>query len=63
MPFMTTYRRADGEPILDYDFVLHEEFFEDLDEPIDLIVEVWQVIETRPLTIKPTWWDEAQEDE
>jgi hypothetical protein len=38
---MTTYRRADGEMIGDFAWVNDREFFDEEDEPIDLIEEHW----------------------
>lgn len=39
---MTTYRQADGKPIYnEFDFVLHEEFWEGCGEPTEVIQEKW----------------------
>lgn len=39
---MTTYRCANGDVIYgEYDFVMHEEFFEGTDEPTQVIQEEW----------------------
>jgi hypothetical protein len=38
---LTTYKRADGEPIGDFSWVSDIEYFEDLDEPVEVIKQVW----------------------
>lgn len=59
---LTTYRRADGEPIWgEYDFVVNEEFLEEVDEPLDVIKEVWQLSSSEVITFRPTW--EADNEE
>ncbi len=61
---MTTYRRADGEPIWgQFDFVQHEEFFEELDEPLEVVVETWALQASTTRTFVPSWWsDDANEE-
>ena len=48
----TTYKRADGELICnEYGWVGHLEYFEDDDDPTELIEEVWQLVSTRTFTV------------
>lgn len=55
----TTYRRQDGESICDeYSFVTELEWFEDDDEPTDLIEERWVLQSTRAFTINEPEPDE-----
>lgn len=46
-PMMTTYRREDGEPIGDYDFVTDYEWISEglepyLDDPVVIVRETWE---------------------
>lgn len=48
-PFIT-YRRADGQPIDDYDFVTDEEWFTEGDgEPTKVIRETWTLASTETI--------------
>lgn len=50
MKEMTTYKRADGELILDeFGWVADIEYFDDDDEPTQLIEERWQLVSTRKM--------------
>lgn len=45
---MTTYRRVDGEGIWgEFGWVTDLEFFEDCDEPLKVLEEVWELRSTR----------------
>ena len=56
-PTMTIYRRADGEPIYgEYDFVTQTEWFEDIDEPVELIMEDWSLTGSKLVTLYPALW-------
>ena len=39
--FETTIKRADGETIGDYGWVTDSEYFDDDDDPVELIEETW----------------------
>jgi hypothetical protein len=52
-PF-TTYRLADGELIFgEYSFVTDPDFFDDCDERIEVIKEVWQLVDEQLLFFGP----------
>lgn len=51
---LTTYRRADGVSIGDYDWVVHTEFFDDLDEPIEVIEEIWLLTKSETIMFGET---------
>jgi hypothetical protein len=56
----TTYRRADGELIAgEYGYTSELEWFENDDEPTDLIEEVWVLSSSRPLRVVPTGYVRA----
>ncbi len=51
-PTLTTYERADGEPIAgEFDFVTQLEWFEDDDEPTELIKRTWHLVEVVTMTV------------
>ncbi len=56
---MTTYRMADGLPILgEYDHVTDlGEWFDpaNIDEPVELIHEEWALLSRETITIRPSW--------
>jgi len=52
---MTTYRRADGEPIGDYSWVTELDFFDEEDERTELIVEVWHRVAVDTIEVGPSW--------
>lgn len=57
----TTYRMANGEPIWgDYAWVDSPEFFDDLDEPIEVVKEVW-VLQNSDVVTFGTQWDYEEE--
>lgn len=57
---MTTWRRQDSEPIIEYDFVLHEEWFECDDEPTELVKETWVRQTQENVTLGPVYDDEDE---
>lgn len=44
---MTTYKSVNGDPIGEFSWVTDMEFFEDDDEPVEVIEEVWRRVSTR----------------
>lgn len=51
---MTTYRMADGSTVYDdYEFVTGPEWFEDCDDPTEVIKEVWRLESSQTLTFGP----------
>jgi hypothetical protein len=52
--FHKTYRRADGEHIADYGWVVDLEAFDDDEYPIELIEEVWERTSVRTFWHIPT---------
>lgn len=50
---MTTYRRADGEPVGDYSWVTELDWFDDDDERTELIVEHWHRVSTDTIIVGP----------
>jgi hypothetical protein len=51
---LTTYRRADGAPVLDrYDLVLNAEPFAEPPETVEVIEETWTLTSSRPITFEP----------
>lgn len=59
-----TYRMADGTEIFgEYAWVTDPEFFEDGDEPIEVIKETWKLIGSETVTFKPSWWTDDDEDD
>lgn len=54
---MTTYRMADGDLVSgEFGWVANTEYFEDTEEPVELIKEVWVLQVAEDLTIFPTHW-------
>lgn len=52
---MTTYRLADGELIAgEFGWVAETEWFDDGDDPVELVREVWQRVKVDRLTYLPT---------
>ena len=61
---MTTYRRADGESTAgEFDWVTQLEWFEDDDEPTDLIKETWVRVASEPITVNPREPEEEEPDD
>lgn len=61
---LVTYRNADGKPIAgEFDFVMGLEWFDDLDEPIELVRERWVLGERETIVVKPSWWDDLKDDD
>jgi hypothetical protein len=57
----TTYRLADGDLIGgEFSFVTDTEFFEERDEPVDVVKETWVLQSSETVTFKPYGWDELQ---
>ena len=57
---MVTYRMADGSLVWsEYDLVWDEEFFEEVDEPIDVTVETWVRVSTKTVTYGKIETDET----
>lgn len=60
---MTTYRRADGELVYgEYLFVMQPEFFEDVDEPVEVIKETWTLTASERVTFTPPGWTGDDDD-
>lgn len=55
-----TFKMANGEPVLgEYEFVTGTDgWFDDIDEPVELLHEVWVRVAVQNYTIYPTDWDE-----
>ena len=62
---MTTYRRADGELIGgEYGWVADTDFFDDEEDYLEVVEEVWTLASTRTLKFGPLsrWCDTCDED-
>lgn len=55
---LVTYKRTDGEPIGEFVWVVGLEWFEDDDEPTDLIKETWVLASREEITVKPMGWED-----
>lgn len=62
-----TYRLASGDLIAgEYSFMCEDDTWTsgELDEPEDVVHEVWECVHRETITFKPAWWDESRaEDE
>lgn len=59
-PQRVIYRLADGGLIWgEYDYVSDTEYFEDVDRPVDVIVEWWTLRSATTVTFKPRHWDDT----
>ena len=65
IPRMTTYKRADGELIHEYNWVTELDWFDndDIWEPIELIEEVWWRESYRVFTYTPPGWTPDDDDD
>ena len=52
--FSKTYRRVDGEEIVDYGWVTDLEYFEDAETPTELVEETWVRTSVRTFWHVPT---------
>lgn len=61
---MTTYKRADRDLIYgEYGWVTDLDYFDDADDPIELVEEVWERRSTRRIVKLPNAYSCAVEDE
>lgn len=57
-PEMTTWKLADGGLIVDeYSFVTSDDWFDDIDEPVELTKEVWVCQSSEFVKIYPSTWE------
>jgi hypothetical protein len=61
-----TYKPADDSLVYgEYSFMTTDDTWTngELDEPVDVIHEVWECVQREQITYKPDWWDESRAED
>lgn len=56
-----TYKLANGDLVGgEYGFVTDDEFFDDIDEPVEVVKQTWRLVSSETVTFKPPWYEDEE---